>query len=225
MRISKQERQSGGGFSLGELLLSIAIIAILLGLLLPLLGRARASAQQTSCLGQLRQIYTGMIAYTQEHRGYLPRGATGKADDLGFGEWRGAWMSPTENPSKALPAYLGGQEAVDKLVVCPSNRHPSPPASAYTPYGFPYVCNYEAMTQNGLAREPANLWRVNKAKLILLVDSDRDSWKGPGFTNSSGWDRIGERHNKQFNALWADGRVTALSRSQLRPQDLLPEGQ
>ena len=219
-------RKNRTGLSLIELLVSIGILTLLVALLLPVIGRAREISQRVACVGQLRQIYTGLMAYSQDHRGYLPRGGTGTNDDLGFGEWRGVWMSPrsdaTSDSSRGVPAYLGGQEAMNRLVVCPKNRHSSPPATTYTPQGYPYVCNYEAMTQNGLGRLPVNLMRVKKEQLILLVDSAPDEWAGPGFTANSGWQRIGYRHAHRVNALWADGRISEVAASELRDTFLLP---
>jgi prepilin-type N-terminal cleavage/methylation domain-containing protein len=61
-------------FTLIELLVVIAIIAVLAALLLPALRSARASAYQTACINNQRQIYIVIQAYTGDNEDYLPRG-------------------------------------------------------------------------------------------------------------------------------------------------------
>ncbi|HOW67768.1 MAG TPA: type II secretion system protein [Candidatus Paceibacterota bacterium] len=59
-------------FTLVELLVTIAVIAILASLLLPGLGRARNLAWRTACLSNLRQIGIGTAMYANEHQGRMP---------------------------------------------------------------------------------------------------------------------------------------------------------
>ncbi len=81
------------GFSLVELLVVIALIALLLSLLLPALGTARASAKGIRCLANLHSIGHGVLLYCGDNRERFPLSShtTGSMVDPG------AWLQSLES--------------------------------------------------------------------------------------------------------------------------------
>jgi prepilin-type N-terminal cleavage/methylation domain-containing protein/prepilin-type processing-associated H-X9-DG protein len=69
---SKRSEQLAVAFTLVELLVVMVIIAILAGLLLPTLGRAKDSAQRIACANNLRQLRLALGLFTTDNRGRLP---------------------------------------------------------------------------------------------------------------------------------------------------------
>ncbi|HAI13933.1 MAG TPA: hypothetical protein DCM28_19675 [Phycisphaerales bacterium] len=64
-------KSSHRGFTLIELLVVISIIALLVAILLPALGKARASARRVSCLTMMKQTGTASFSFEADH-GYWP---------------------------------------------------------------------------------------------------------------------------------------------------------
>lgn len=73
MAATPHSRRVAPGFTLIELLVVISIVAVLMSLLLPALGEARASARRVMCGSQLRQIGLSLTMYAGGNRGYLTR--------------------------------------------------------------------------------------------------------------------------------------------------------
>lgn len=71
--LSKIRRRSGG-FTLIELMIVIAIIAILAAILVPNFIRARAQGQLTACKSNLKNIGTAMEMYSTDWAGKYPPG-------------------------------------------------------------------------------------------------------------------------------------------------------
>ena len=88
------------GFTLIELLVVIAIIAILAAMLLPALASAKARAQRTQCMNQMRQLGLGFPMFASDNGDMLPPAAwaSGATTSPGF---HVSWDS-------LLNSYIGG---------------------------------------------------------------------------------------------------------------------
>ena len=99
-----------------QLLVVIAIIAILAGMLLPALNTAREQGRRGSCNGNLKQIGQAMALYALSSDDYVPTFA--QNDDLGNSVW-----------SARLVVYAGGKDTSNveeinnamKIFRCPSH--------------------------------------------------------------------------------------------------------
>lgn len=122
----KRPAQGQKGFTLVELLTVIVIIAILIALLFPVLGRAQEKGNRTKCLSNLRQWGTAMTTYLSEHGGVFPKeGAAGAVLVRGEGE---AWFN-------VLAPYVGELSISNRL----ATRQPMPRPKDNSLYTCPAV--------------------------------------------------------------------------------------
>jgi prepilin-type N-terminal cleavage/methylation domain-containing protein len=117
------------GFTLVELLVVIGIIALLVSMLLPALGRAREAASSVACLANLRSIVQAMRLYAAENNDAIlgSGNTTGKRFfNTSSSTWNlNNWMfSPNLPPDGAMTIndYIGPMAEMLRLSVSTSGR-------------------------------------------------------------------------------------------------------
>jgi prepilin-type N-terminal cleavage/methylation domain-containing protein len=136
---------SAVAFTLIELLVVMAIIAILAALLLPVLSVARANAQKTPCLNNLKQLAAAWTIYTGDNGGKIPscvpfytRG-TGNPD-----AWVLGVSCPTNWPDPFGVVDAGVLDATNQNALARGTLFPC------TKAGGIYRCPTDSRAENGV---------------------------------------------------------------------------
>jgi type II secretory pathway pseudopilin PulG len=107
-----------------ELLLVVTILAILMGLVLPVLGGLRTKSRAIRCVNNLKQMQLAQLAYSTDWDDFFPPNRLGEFVPRGQ-TWVNGWVVPTSpdstNRNLLRNSLLARYGAVDALWRCPGD--------------------------------------------------------------------------------------------------------
>ncbi len=201
------------GFTLLELLITIAVVGILLVLLSLSVQRVQERGNMAKCITTLRQIVVAIHRYAQDHEGRIPLYGISKNDPM-VTFWPGT-----------LAPYFFNEEATSTRMVgygkwgCPAAKEP---------YGYSYGVNYTGNVQPPIFTYPRD-WMTLGPRIVnlaggtmLIMDSHQMAVYNPkGWPLNNGDSNVGipikynnaafDRHNMTINAGFVDGSVRNVS--------------
>lgn len=215
-------------FSLLEVLVIIAIIALLAALLIPAISQARARTETAGCQANLQRIGHGLSQLTADNGGILPNSAYGSTTAPSNNHDSYKWMD-------AIAAYVGSE----RTFLCPSDHGAKYRAALKLPDGETSI-DYGSYGMNGAYRDPGDGQTPPRStatapvrqsmiaapsRTVWVADTNnREEANGSfGFTWANAatnpsitatkprqLEKIIERHQGRANALFCDGHVESL---------------
>jgi len=216
MTAFKQNHKGRKRFTLLELLIVVAIIAILVAMLLPALNKAREAGIASNCRGNLRQQTVALLQYAGDNNDFYPvswdkdgtpnfniapvlttpyLGSKGPVAENYFNP-----IIPTIDSTKHVTPstpYNGS-----KVFYCPARKNIAA-AGRYSDYGgyvYNWVPKFYEFKISRLKQPTKSLFRVDTIYKITM-----------GCVNVGGWTKTHFRHNDRANTVFFDGHGSSVS--------------
>ena len=209
-RRRSRAKKLNGAFTLIELLVVIGIIAVLAGLLLPALARAKESGRNVSCLNNLHQLAVASSVYSLDSSGNLPSFRNWlhtRTGDLTSGKLypylksKAVYLCPTDRMEMA------GQGR--PLGATPPPAAPTGFAARYAPRDYSYAMNCCICHATDVAAflEPARTLVYMEANMTA---NDYTGQVGPVMVSQT----LSYRHNFRGHLVMGDLRIETMNEKQ-----------
>lgn len=202
-------------FTLVELLTVVAIVGVLAAILIPVVGKVRNKANETTCASNLRQLHMAIITMSNENNGVLPPAQT-TVDDGNNQFWVNAVLDYVDYPDSerfkaefSCPSWEGNTAGTHWYLGYAYNENPA------------YLGDSSGIRNN--AQSKARNYRVSSdgsgpkyrmseitfpERRLMFIDSK--AWHiNKNFSESVHPDL--DRHGDSCNAVFFDGHVESMN--------------
>ena len=222
--LSYLKRKMPQHFTLIELLMVVAIIAILAGLLLPVLNKAKEKAKSVQCLSNQKQTGTGFLLYAADFDEVVLNSTVRGGTRLGYYAWLTdrpdfkysnnpralgyfSWKSNTCPSAKVQPFHGSSAQYLQSVFAAPSAEHEH--KGWHKNWRRRYTNGPYYLVLKRIREKPNYAWGLadsaNKAGLQfseIIADSQY---------------RYVMRHSKRCNVWFFDGHAEPMVIKQLKP--------
>lgn len=198
------------GFTLIELLVVISIIAVLMSVLLPALGKVRDQARSVVCRTNLGQLGMGLSLYIEDWNNCIPWAHGDPYDEDNYSTWDflvGPYVAAKIPNSKEAPSYV---DKKNQIFLCPSDKIKRFPEPYYEQSSYPesskIPLSYSLLTWRLPGESYAYPFRPRKMTIFKGILSDKfllAEWHA--MFNARGFNGPGMYiNNLPGNAIWND---------------------
>ena len=194
------------GFTLIELLVVIAIIAILAAILFPVFAKARAKAQQNTCLSNVKQIALANQMYMSDW------------DQRTMDFHNLTWITLNGASVTEMEFYLYPYTKNVQMFSCPTSQNSTTNGADYS-YNLCAITAGDREPGNARATNPVKDTDMNGAETALGWDGVSSVWVSIGYAapvpypvpTGACWVRVDPRHNNGCNVSFYDGHAKWLA--------------
>lgn len=218
MRFNIKHLNTRSGLTLLEILVVIAVVALLAALLYPLVVGVRERAANITCSSNLRQISAASVLYSSDNNGDWPPNKVGTIYTQYLIPYLGFFM-----------AHRTHHDFMSSPLVCPTSQTDLPDSSwrykgIYTPtnytfegtdntvrYGLSYGQNVYAPGSSAGTGNPNRMSVREPSRMMLYMDNNGHYLATIGRVNDPvavHW--VKQRHNGRVNIAYVDGRIESI---------------